>query len=113
MLRIVQLDFRNEDTILGGRIPIGLNYHFENAALDAIQSYPGGLQIGGGINLRNAEFWLKKGASHVIVTSWLIPGQELDMARLSALSKAVGSDKLILDLSCRKKGTAPGYGARR
>ena len=39
----------------------------------ALHTWPGHLQIGGGINDTNAAQWLKDGASKVIVTSWLFP----------------------------------------
>ena len=38
-------------------------------ALNALKTYPGGLQIGGGVCPENAEDYLDAGASHVIVTS--------------------------------------------
>src|ERR1700746_1124343 len=41
----------------------------EAAARAALQAYPGGLHIGGGINPENAAGYLRDGASHVIVTS--------------------------------------------
>ncbi|MDE6915746.1 MAG: phosphoribosylformimino-5-aminoimidazole carboxamide ribotide isomerase, partial [Lachnospiraceae bacterium] len=37
-------------------------------ALAALAAYPGGLQIGGGVNADNAVGYLEAGASHVIVT---------------------------------------------
>ena len=55
-------------------------------ALAALQVYPGGLQVGGGITAENAHEFLMAGASHVIVTS--------------------GKEHLVLDLSCRKKDGA-------
>ena len=39
-------------------------------ALSALQAYPGGLQVGGGITAENAREYLDAGASHVIVTSY-------------------------------------------
>ena len=36
-------------------------------AVSALQAYPGGLQVGGGITAENAEEFLAAGASHVIV----------------------------------------------
>ena len=68
----------------------------------AIESYPNGLQIGGGINPDNAEFFLSAGASQVIVTSWVFPELRLDLERLKIISHSVGKTKLVLDLSCRK-----------
>ena len=62
------------------------------------------LQIGGGINAQNARGWLDAGASHVIVTSWVFREGRVDWARLDELVKAVGKSRLVLDLSCRKRG---------
>src|SRR5207247_1926410 len=76
----------------------------ETEARAALQAYPGGLQIGGGINLDNAREWLAAGASHLIVTSWVFRGGKLDRERLARLGRAVGKQHLVLDLSCRLKG---------
>ena len=62
------------------------------------------MQIGGGINADNAAEWLDKGASHVIVTSYVFRDGRIDRARLKKMVKAVGRERLVLDLSCRKKG---------
>ena len=72
----------------------------------ALQTYPGGLQIGGGVNLDNARGWLEAGASHVIVTSWVFRGGQVDWERLSQLVRAIGKQRLVLDLSCRRRGEA-------
>jgi len=72
-------------------------------AHEALTAYPGGLQIGGGINIQNAQSYLDAGASHVIVTSWVFRDGRLDWDRLGALSKAIGNEKLVLDLSCRRR----------
>jgi phosphoribosylformimino-5-aminoimidazole carboxamide ribotide isomerase len=74
------------------------------AAREALAAYPGGLQVGGGINLENAADWLAAGASHVIVTSWIFRDGHLDWPRLTDLAKAIGKERLVLDLSCRKRG---------
>lgn len=37
----------------------------------ALRTYPGGLQVGGGITDENAKDFLEAGASHVIVTSFV------------------------------------------
>ncbi|HZL44136.1 MAG TPA: HisA/HisF-related TIM barrel protein, partial [Verrucomicrobiae bacterium] len=74
-------------------------------ARSAIQSFPGGLQVGGGIHPDNARRWLDDGASHVVVTSWVFSGGSLDWARLAQLVKSVGRERLVLDLSCRRRGT--------
>lgn len=73
-------------------------------AVKALASYPGGLQVGGGINPSNAEEFLKKGASHVIVTSYVFKDGLLHYDRLAEMVSAVGKEHLVLDLSCRRKG---------
>jgi len=72
-------------------------------ACAAITAYPGGLQVGGGINAGNARNWLEGGASHVIVTSWVFREGRLDWERLKELDKVIGKNRLVLDLSCRKR----------
>ena len=90
------------DNLTGGHI-IMLGPGNERAAQDALAAWPGGMQLGGGINAENAAIWLDKGASHVIVTSAVFTGGVIDMIRLGQLVKAVGRQRLVLDLSCRKK----------
>jgi phosphoribosylformimino-5-aminoimidazole carboxamide ribotide isomerase len=89
---------------LGGGHVIMLGPGNESAATDALAAYPGGLQVGGGVTAENARAWLDRGASHVIVTSWLFPAGRLDGDRLAALVRTVGRDRLVLDLSCRRIG---------
>ena len=72
-------------------------------ALAALQVYPGGLQVGGGITAENAHEFLMAGASHVIVTSYVFRDGKVDYGRLEKLVQAVGKEHLVLDLSCRKK----------
>ena len=76
----------------------------ETEARAALQTYPGGLQIGGGMNAENASSWLDAGASHVVVTSWVFREGRLDQERLSKLAAAIGTKQLVLDLSCRRRG---------
>lgn len=71
-------------------------------ALSALAAYPGGMQIGGGITPENAAQYLDAGASHVIVTSYVFREGALDEERLDKMKRAVGTDRLVLDLSCRK-----------
>ncbi|KAK9473701.1 uncharacterized protein V1510DRAFT_442695 [Dipodascopsis tothii] len=75
----------------------------DEAARQALAAWPDGLQIGGGITAENAAGWIAAGASKVIVTSYLFPGAALDRARLEALRTAVGKDRLVIDLSCRRQ----------
>lgn len=92
------------DGLMGGHV-IQLGTGNEQAAKSALGSYPGGLQVGGGITLENAAGWLEAGASHVIVTSWLFtPEGRFDVTRLEALSREVGREHLVVDLSCRGSG---------
>lgn len=90
------------DRLHGGHV-IKLGPGNDHAAREALQAWPGGLQIGGGICAQNAAEWLAAGASHVIVTSWLFPnGRHLDESRLDRLVAEIGSDRLVIDLSCRR-----------
>ncbi len=71
-------------------------------AVDALKAYPGGLMIGGGIDADNAEEYLKAGASHVIVTSYVFKNGDVNINNLKKLIDAVGKEHVVLDLSCRK-----------
>ncbi len=92
------------DGLKGGHV-IMLGPGNESEAREALQAYPGGLQIGGGVNLDNSRAWLDAGASHVIVTSWVFRGGQVDWDRLSQLAEAVGKERLVLDLSSRRRGS--------
>lgn len=72
-------------------------------AKKALRAYPKGFQIGGGINSENAEGFLDMGASHVIVTSHVFKDGRIYFENLEGLVKAVGRERLVLDLSCRKR----------
>ncbi len=99
-------DLYRRDGLTGGHV-IMLGAGNEAPAREALAAYPGGLQIGGGINAANARDWLDAGASHIIVTSWVFRDGKLDEARLAELVKIVGKEKLVLDLSCRKRVQSP------
>ena len=86
----------------GGHV-IMLGPGCEEAAIAALTAYSGGLQIGGGINLTNANKFLEAGASHVVVTSFVFQDGEIQFDRLKQLVELVGKEKIVLDLSCRKK----------
>jgi phosphoribosylformimino-5-aminoimidazole carboxamide ribotide isomerase len=90
------------DQLRGGHV-VMLGPGNETQARAALAAYPGGMQLGGGINLENASGWLDAGASHVIVTSWIFIDGELSWDRLRALVAAVGKERLVLDLSCRRR----------
>ncbi len=95
--------------LAGGHIiilnPAGSEYYdvdVKQAEL-ALKNFPGGLQIGGGMNAENAEFFLNLGATHVIVTSYVFKNGEINFKNLYKLVQTVGKERLVLDLSCRKK----------
>ena len=90
------------DGLKGGHV-IMLGPGNETAAREALAAFPDGLHIGGGINLDNAQSWLDAGASHVIVTSWVFRDGRLDLDRVRALVAAIGKQRLVLDLSCRRR----------
>lgn len=90
------------DGLYGGHV-IMLGPGNEKAAVEALQAFPGGLQIGGGINADNAGYWLDQGAEAVIITSFVFRDGQVLEDRLKDLVTAIGSDRLVLDLSCRKK----------
>jgi len=90
------------DALTGGHV-IKLGPGNDAAAKEALAAWPGGLQLGGGITPDNAAQWVDAGASHVIVTSVLFDkaGKFLPEA-LDAMVACVGSNKLVIDLSCRR-----------
>lgn len=72
-------------------------------ARGALEEWPGALQIGGGVTAENAGQFIKMGASHVIVTSYVFSDGIIRYDRLQKLLEAVGREHLVLDLSCRKR----------
>ncbi len=91
------------DALPGGHV-IKLGPGNDAAAREALAAYAGGLHLGGGVDATNAAAWLDAGASHVIVTSWVFRDGRLDWDRLGQLVAAIGKERLVLDLSCRKRG---------
>lgn len=69
----------------------------------ALGAFPGGFQIGGGITAQNAMEYINAGASHVIVTSYVFKDGKINYDNIHKLVDAVGSEHIVLDLSCRKK----------
>ena len=91
-----------EDRLPGGHV-IKLGPGNDDAATSAVAAFPDGLQIGGGINLENAQGWLDAGASHVILTSWLFDkAGRFESEKLDALVKQIGKGKIVIDLSCKR-----------
>lgn len=91
------------DHVPGGHV-IALGPGNHEAALTALRAFPGGMHMGGGITPDNATTYLDAGASHVIVTSYVFRDGRIDHTRLRQLVQAVGTQRLVLDLSCRKRG---------
>ena len=98
-----------DDGLRGGHV-IMLGPGNEEAALSALRAYPNGMHVGGGITPANAMKFIDAGASHVIVTSYVFRNGAIDWERLDELVACVGKDRLVLDLSCRRKRDA-GAGA--
>ena len=99
------------DGLKGGHV-IMLGPGNDTEARAALAEYPGGLQIGGGVTGDNALRWLEAGASHVIVTSWVFREGRVDWGRLATLVKAIGKERLVLDLSCGRRPRTPSDGER-
>ncbi len=93
------------DGLTGGHV-IQLDSGNEDAARRALAAWPGGLQLGGGVNAANARTWLDAGAAQVIVTSAIFKDGELKRDELEKIFAATGRDRLVLDLSCRFRGDA-------
>ena len=91
-----------DDRLPGGHV-ISLGSGNRNAAISALMAFPGGLQMGGGIIPGNAHEYLNAGASHVIVTSYLFSDGKINKDHLREMVKTVGRERLVIDLSCRKK----------
>nr|AGS52958.1 phosphoribosylformimino-5-aminoimidazole carboxamide ribotide isomerase [uncultured bacterium contig00028] len=88
-----------KDGLTGGHI-IMLGSGNEEAAIRALRAYPGGMQIGGGINKENAKKYLDAGAAAVIITSYIFPDGKFSLEKLKEISNEVGKGKLVVDLSC-------------
>lgn len=98
-----------EHGLKGGHVILlnaGESSYYSNTkrqALNALEAFPLGLQVGGGITPENAGEFLDHGASHVIVTSYVFRDGRISRENLAKMEHAVGRDRLVLDLSCRKK----------
>lgn len=88
------------DNLPGGHV-IMLGAGNENQAISALNAYPSGLHVGGGINPSNAFKYLEAGASHVIVTSYVFRNGEISWERIEEMKQSVSKNRLVLDLSCR------------
>lgn len=97
------------DHLYGGHIillnPVGSSFYdgTKRQALLALRAFPGGMQVGGGITPENASEFLEAGASHVIVTSYVFSEGRINYRNLERLAREVGKERLVLDISCRKR----------
>lgn len=91
-----------KDDLKGGHV-IALGAGNKEAAISALNAFPGGMQYGGGVTPANAGDFLDAGASHVIVTSYIFSEGCIDFNKLEKLMEAVGRERLVLDLSCRQR----------
>ncbi|KFA68779.1 hypothetical protein S40285_01141 [Stachybotrys chlorohalonatus IBT 40285] len=100
-----------KDNGLKGAHVIMLGPGNEDAAKEALRAWPNGLQVGGGINDKNAKFWIDAGAEKIIITSYLFPDARFSQERLDAVLAALDGDKskLVIDLSCRRRGNNSWY----
>ena len=98
-----------ENGLSGGHIIIlnGKDSEYYEAtkaeAIKALQTYKGGMQIGGGITDKNAEEYILAGASHIIVTSYVFSDGKICYNNLNRLNSAVGREHICLDVSCRMR----------
>ena len=99
-----------DNSLFGGHViilnKVGTKEYEESKkeALKAFSMFPNGLQIGGGITDENANEFIKSGASHVIVTSYLFKDDKLNEDRMKRLKETVGKEKIVFDLSCKRIG---------
>jgi phosphoribosylformimino-5-aminoimidazole carboxamide ribotide isomerase len=100
--------FYAQDNLTGGHIIVlnrGSSPEYKpsrDAAFEALKAAPGMFQVGGGITPYNADEFLDAGASKVIVTSYVFQDGFFNERHLNKMTDAVGRDRLVLDLSCRK-----------
>ncbi|GAA5825805.1 hypothetical protein JCM10212_006171 [Sporobolomyces blumeae] len=87
----------------GGHV-IKLGPGNDQAARAAVSAWPNKLHVGGGIAEENAQEWIDQGAEKVIVTSYLFPQAKFDLDRLKRLCAKVGKERLVVDVSCRRRG---------
>ncbi len=93
------------DGLKGGHV-IKLGPGNDDAAREALQAWPDGMHVGGGITDVNALEWIAAGAQKVIVTTWLFPHGQFAPERLEALVELVSKERLVIDLSCRRRKTS-------
>ena len=98
----IKAELYKKSGLTGGHI-IALGSGNQEQIEKALAAYPGGLQVGGGINADNAKWYVENGASHVIVTSFIFKDGEFHLDHLKEMVETVGREHLVIDLSCRKR----------
>src|SRR5690606_20994403 len=96
-------DMFRRDGLAGGHV-IMLGPGNEEVALRALAAYPGGLQTACGIPPEKSASCLERGASHVVVTSFIFRNGRLEEVRLERIVSEVGKERLVMDLSCKRSG---------
>lgn len=91
-----------DDGLAGGHV-IMLGPGNEQAAIEAVRAYPGGLQVGGGITPDTASRYIDAGASHVIVTSYVFRDGRIEWQNLEQISRSAGACRLVIDVSCTRR----------
>ncbi|MBD3420803.1 MAG: phosphoribosylformimino-5-aminoimidazole carboxamide ribotide isomerase [Chitinivibrionales bacterium] len=89
-----------QDELRGGHV-VMIGPGNDDAARQALQAFPGGLQVGGGVTAENAKKYLDFGASHVVVTSFVFRKGLIAWDNLKRIFRTVGKKRLVLDLSCK------------
>ena len=89
------------DQLKGAHI-IQLGEGNEESSKKAVEAFPNGFQIGGGININNASYWINLGVSHIIVTSFLFQNGNIIWDNLYKLIESIGSNHIVVDLSCSR-----------
>lgn len=87
---------------LEGTHVIRLGEGNEAATAEALQAWPDGLMVGGGITGENALAFIQKGAQKIIITSWLFPDGRFSEERAELIANLVGRERCVFDLSCRR-----------
>ncbi|CAG8522300.1 5063_t:CDS:10 [Diversispora eburnea] len=79
-----------KENYLTGAHVIKLGIGNDEAAKETLKTWPGGLQVGGGITLENAEEWIKAGA-------------KFSLSRLQELCKKLGKERIVIDVRQENK----------
>ncbi len=93
-----------KDGLFGGHIiMLDSSLATKKIAIQVLQESPNTFNIGGGVTKKNAQKFLDSGAAKVIVSSYVFDGNKFQLEKLKKLSKTVGKENLVLDLSCKRQ----------